>query len=440
MSLAFVGLMLYTFLEYLRPDVLFPNVAGFPLLRIVAILTGILFLFEQFGEKKSFTKAPQNYFLLAFLFWLTFTHIFSGGKMLWYARRSFFEFGKIVFVYFILINIIDSKRRLDIYVNFIMLITLYLAIGAILQSIFSYDIPGFALETSRSYESISSEVSSGFRVGRIRYSGIFADANDFAQILLVGLAFLINCALAPATSKKKLFLFCGSFLTITAILLTASRGGFLGLLAVLFLYARRRYGSIKSGVLVSILITILLVSGLFFTERMTNLSFNEASAHGRIEIWTEGLYMLWSNPIFGVGHRFFEEHIPRTAHNSMILVGAETGLIGLYLWLGLIYLTYKHISLLHKQKNSTSNPALHKDEYILNGLSDALTGFLVTAFFLSRSYIFVMYFLIGLAIAFLRTCGYNSYSFGTKDIIMIVLLEVGCLIVWKAFLVAGWSL
>jgi len=432
MSLAFAGLIIYTFLEYLRPEVLFPNLSGFPLLRIEAITTGTLCLFEQLAKNKPFIRAPQNYFLLAFLLWLPLTHIFSGSKMLWYARHSFIEFGKIVFMYFVLINLLDTKKRFHIFTTVIILCTLYLSVGAILQSIFSYSLPGFSLESLQDYKLTAAQAASGFQPGRVQYSGIFADSNDFAQIMLVGLAILINYIPTTTSRIKKIFLLSESLLTITAIFLTISRGGFIGLSLVLFLYTQRKYRTFKSIVLVTILITILLASGLFLTERLTNLSVNEASSHGRIEAWTEGWYMLWDNPIFGVGHGFFEEHFRGTAHNSMILVGAEMGLIGLYLWLGLIYLTYKQILLFREKENN-------KDKYSVNGISDALAGFLATAFFLSRSYIFVMYFLIGLVISLLRISGSKFTPLIGKDIVMIGLLEIGCLIIWKLSLVSGWS-
>ena len=439
MSLAFVGLIVYTFFEYLRPDVLFPNLIGVPILRIEAIITGVLCFFEQLAKGKPFIKAPQNYFLLAFLCWLPLTHIFSGGHMLWYARYSFMEFGKIVFMYFVLINLLDTKKRFRIFTAVIILLTLYLAVGAVLQSLFSYALPGFSLEPLRDYQLSLPQASSGFfQFGRVEYSGIFADANDFAQIILIGLAILINYIPATTSAIRKFFLLTGCFLSITAILLTASRGGFLGLSLVLFLYIRRNYGTVKGGVFIAIVITLLLAFGPFLTERLTNLSVKEASAHGRVEAWTAGWYMLWSNPIFGVGYRFFEEHFRRTAHNSMILVGAETGLIGLYLWLGLIYLTYKHIFLFNKKIASDS--ILQKDKHSINGISDALAGFLATAFFLSRAYIFPMYFLVGLAIAFLKTSKYEFTPFTGNDIILIALLEIGCLIIWKMSLIVGWSL
>lgn len=430
MSPAFLALLVYIGFEYIRPEVLFPTLIGVPILRIVAIIVTVLFGIEHFLKRRPLVHAPQNLFLLAFLFWLPVTNLFSGGQMLWYAKHSFLEFGKIVIIYFIIVNLIDSEKRLRVFLTVLIMLTTYLAIGAVAQSVYHKDFPGFHVENqlSGSVEAVEDEEEE-----RISYSGIFADSNDFAQISLVGLAILINFVPTIPSVVVRQVLRAVSLLMITIVLLTMSRGGFLGLVALFFLTIRRRYGNVVGLLFLIAGLTVVLFSSSVLSSRLGTLSPNEASAHGRIEAWTEGWDLFWANPIFGIGHTFFQEFASRAAHNSMVLVGTETGFVGLYLWLGFIYLTYQQIFEFRRQNVDL------RLQYYINGISDALTVFLVTAFFLSRSYIFVMYFIIAMAVSLFRVGNFRT-DLRAPDLIKIGLCVIGCIVVWKISLVAGWNM
>ena len=49
--------------------------------------------------------------------------------------------------------------------------------------------------------------------------------------------------------------------------------------------------------------------------------------------------MLKAQPILGVGYGQFVDHHPLTAHNSLVLCFAETGLLGSFFWVGLFVVT-----------------------------------------------------------------------------------------------------
>jgi hypothetical protein len=84
-----------------------------------------------------------------------------------------------------------------------------------------------------------------------------------------------------------------------------------------------------------------------------------------------------------------------TAHNSFVLCFAETGLIGYFLWLSLLGIT-----LLQLQKLKQLPGAIPVELDIRRHasiLQDALIGFMAAAFFLSRTYVPLLYLLIGLS-------------------------------------------
>ena len=67
----------------------------------------------------------------------------------------------------------------------------------------------------------------------------------------------------------------------------------------------------------------------------------EVSTALRYEAWSVGLKLFEHSPILGVGARQFTEHHYLTAHNSFVLVLAEMGFVGLFLFMGTLYMSFK---------------------------------------------------------------------------------------------------
>src|SRR5207249_7949505 len=78
------------------------------------------------------------------------------------------------------------------------------------------------------------------------------------------------------------------------LLLTQSRGGFLGLLAGLAVLFHARYGWKKSLRLGLVCLPILFV---LYAGRMTTISTGEATGQQRIQIWSEGIYLFREAPL-----------------------------------------------------------------------------------------------------------------------------------------------
>lgn len=178
------------------------------------------------------------------------------------------------------------------------------------------------------------------------------------------------------------------------VFLTHSRGGTLGALVVLMVILAGRFGHWRSFVLVAILGASAIAIGIGGGREF---SATDDSAAGRIDAWSEGLQMLKSQPLTGVGYRQFTEHNPLTAHNSFVLCFAETGLVGYSLWLSLLGVT---LFQLHKLKQLPKDDPVQA--YIASraaNLQCALFGYMAAAFFLSRTYVPLLYMLIGLCAA-----------------------------------------
>jgi hypothetical protein len=91
-----------------------------------------------------------------------------------------------------------------------------------------------------------------------------------------------------------------------------------------------------------------------------------------------------------VGFGSFGEHYEHVAHNSFVHCFAELGLVGYFVWLSLIVVTWAEVSSVADDSSGVPDPALVRDA---RAMRLAMVGFLVGAFFLSRSY-GVMFFLV----------------------------------------------
>ncbi len=105
--------------------------------------------------------------------------------------------------------------------------------------------------------------------------------------------------------------------------------------------------------------------------------------------------MLKSHPTFGVGAGNFTDHHPAlTAHNSFVLCFAELGLVGYFIWVALLVLTYKGLG----QAVKDLPPPAEEHRYAAL-LRSSLVGFLTCAWFLSRTYQPALYFILALCVS-----------------------------------------
>ena len=136
-------------------------------------------------------------------------------------------------------------------------------------------------------------------------------------------------------------------------------------------------------------------------SRMADMSADEDSAEGRIEAWYEGVQLLIMRPLFGVGKGLFADHHGLTAHNSFVLAFAELGMIGYFFWLSNIVISWIMLQrLVLSAAPLEASPEDQQKWEELRGAARTLwygyVGGLVSAFFLSRSYVVILYLHIAL--------------------------------------------
>jgi hypothetical protein len=237
--------------------------------------------------------------------------------------------------------------------------------------------------------------------GRIQYVGIFNDPND------LGLLFVAALPMAAYLSStggvlRRLFWLAGAALLLYGVYLTNSRGAMLAVLVVGGGYVWHRRGLATAGMLA----VVGLIGMQLLSSRMQDLDPDEDSAAGRVDAWYEGLHMFLSNPLFGVGAGNFTEFNYLTAHNSFVLVLAETGFFGFITWLAFVGYSFwmlavvVHIKIAPAAAPGAQAVDWEDERKLALTLLLSLAGMFAAAFFLSRSYTVVIYLVIALVVGY----------------------------------------
>ncbi|HJT97411.1 MAG TPA: O-antigen ligase family protein [Rhodanobacteraceae bacterium] len=226
---------------------------------------------------------------------------------------------------------------------------------------------------------------------RVRSWGFLSDPNDFSQAMVATLPMLAALWMRRRRLRNLAYVWIPGALLIYAIYLTHSRGALLGLAAVFGFALLRRAGYFRTGIVLGAIAAGAVVVG--FTGGRS-ISSEDESAGGRIEAWSEGIAMLRSDPVFGIGYGNFTDNFELTAHNSFVLCFAELGLVGYFAWLAMIVLSLRETRLA-----SATGPPDADEARWSRALRISMIGFLVCAWFLSRTYQPVLFLLIALCIA-----------------------------------------
>jgi len=346
-------------------------------------------------KKLDSLKAPQNKLMLGLFLAFLLSHVahtyFEGLMMTWT------EFSKIVVTYFLFVFVIDTERKFKITIYLLILLTLLLAVQGIYQFNTGYGWAGQKMV----YSSYGEDVP-----GRITWISIFGDPNDLGLALVLVVAMLFGFLFGKTKFISKLVSISVLGCILYAIYLTNSRGAMLALMVTGVFYFIKRSKRFMLGAILGIIFVALVFA--FGPSRLSMLSSDEEAAYERIDTWYYGITLVKSNPIFGVGYKMFTDDYGLTAHNSFVLALAEAGILGLFFWVGLFYISFKGLSLVQMYDERLRNYAY--------GLQASLIGFAAAAFFLSRVYIPLPYILFALSASLSNVSAASCPAINTKKV------------------------
>jgi putative inorganic carbon (hco3(-)) transporter len=397
----FIGLLVYLFLNYLRIPEMFPSLDSWHPTRIIVFgLLIIWFLRKALTKDRSFVSGKQ----LQVLFGLIIVMILSWMNTLWLtgSYTAVIGFLKTVIIFFLVINLVDTRQKLFWFIGMLLVLHMILVFGLIQEFI--------------RFGAQASQLRLGGAIGTadaVGHGGFLGDANDFALAINIMIPFAYFLSFMQQRFKFKLVLIPMFFLFIVGVILTYSRGGFVTLTALFFSFAflsKRKLAAV-SILLIILALIVMLIPADYSTRLKTITTFNtDESTQGRFDAWKAGFKMLIAHPVVGTGVGVFADTYPyympkqavsaqwRVAHNGYIHIAGELGLLGLFLYLSLMYLTFRDNIYIQKILRG-SKQEQHLLVSISKGLVCGLIAYMVGSMFLSVCYYDHLYILAAITVA-----------------------------------------
>ncbi|MEA5115728.1 MAG: O-antigen ligase family protein [Geobacteraceae bacterium] len=360
---------IYLFMEYVRPQTLYPSLDVIPFTRIILIVTLVILLFKKYPLPKNIS----NTLIILFTIVIILSSMFAISPGVSFSK--IYDYFAWVVIYFLIITIINTSERLFVFV--------------FLFLVYSFKMSQF---------SFRNWVASGFSFsdwGTGGGAGWFHNSGEFGIQMCVFLA--VSCYFYYSLKDRWPWWKKGVFLlfpltALSGTISCSSRGALVGAGAVLFWMLLNSSHKIK-GFVVLALVGVLV---WHFTPSEQKERFRQAgkdkTSIQRTERWEKGLRMAERSPLLGVGYanwevadkRFFsgEGGLP---HNIFIECISELGYSGFIVFILLIFSTFFNNYRTRKVLCRYDMKSSHL-YYLAHGLDAALVGYLVSGYFVTVLY------------------------------------------------------
>lgn len=388
--LSYAGIFLFTFVLYFRPYELVPALSGFnSIAQIVAIATLAVYLPSQLYVEGRITILTTEVACLLFLvFWAAITIPFATDPLI--AWETFSEtLLKVAIIFVIAVNVVRTPKRLK------SLIWLSIGIGILL-----------------SYQALELYIAGEFKTEGYRISvdsnGMFVNANDLAMHLVIFAPIAIALGVAAKRFFSRIIYFVFAILMIVGVVVTQSRGGFLGLIAVFLILVwkigkEKRLKAVSIAVLIAILF-VMLAPGNYGIRLLSifDSSFDpNGSASSRSQLLWRSIWVTLRNPLgVGLGNSpIFGIHNQQT-HNSYTQISSELGLPVLIAYVTMMISPIRKLAAIENDLFRNTEQAWIY--YLSIGIQASIVGYMITSFFGSVAYGWYLYYPIAYAIALRR--------------------------------------
>ena len=348
--------------EYVGLVNFFPVLGAAKLNVIIPITTFLVSLFinSRISNKEVF-KHLNSKLLLILIFLVLFSWTFNSSPR---ASGIFQGVLGYFFLYYAIIRIADTKEKLK---------SVFFVLGACHIAVIMIN-PDIILKPEiRNY---------------LTASPFLGDGNDFALSLVIVFPLILYLYLDTKVKLFRMLFLVVTVVVVLTIIGTQSRGGSLGLGAILLVMWMRSQQKILGILALCVLVftTVLFASPQYFTRMGTLSSYQtEGSAKGRLDAWKMGHKMALSKPLTGVGPGNFYDYNGLAAHSIYFLALGELGYPG-----GMVMLMYVFGNLRLLKRNIKKCKEADNDsqsyEKLFVHLYCGMLGLAVTGAFLSCLY------------------------------------------------------
>jgi putative inorganic carbon (hco3(-)) transporter len=386
----FIGLLLFSWLAYMRPQDLCWGFARSMRLSFFVAFAMVAGWWANEQGKRRFTRWDTRTSLMVLLGLLVTLSYLQARNQDAYTNTYFFEYIKIIVIALFTVSQCDTRERLRW-----MYWTIALSLGF-------FGIKNGLLGLARG----GGQILRG-------PGGMLEDNNDFALAMVMNVPMLWYLGIGEAKHRwVQQGMKIGVALTVVTVILTHSRGAFLALCATSLWIAWRSGKLVRASV-------ILLVLGLLFPllapqevlDRLASIGDSkESSRNARLRAWATAQNMIVDNPIWGVGMRNFRPRYAEysdvvladpnqayVAHNSYLQIWAESGTLAFIVYLVLLFSVF--FACRRVFRLGRSRPDLLWAANYARMMEATMIGFLCGAFFLNRGHFDLIYHWLALVSA-----------------------------------------
>jgi O-antigen ligase len=401
------GLLIFTVLLFFRPQDQLPGLKNSHISDIAAIIGLVAMFSANVRRRLPFTRlTPELLGVLGFglVIILTIpTSIWPGGALGEFQNNYL----PIALIYLLAVNTLTTPKRIERLVWIIVLAFGFIAARVMID----YFIRG---------------IGSGEGRAQAPVGGFFQNPNDLALNLVVFLPFVFMYIKRPGPAMKRLLCLGIAFMMMVVIVLTRSRGGTLGFVAMFATFL------IVARLLTPTMIIAGMLSGVFilpalpdsFWARMSSITDASKDDTGSREerrlLLIQGWKVFLERPLTGVGAGQFKNYWhPGLAkkwhetHNMLLQVASETGVFGLILFSFLIWRGFsaaawirRHLRWIH-QRRPKRKPFVEPEDGLTSeersylhahgtAMMASMVGWFVCAMFASVALNWTFYYLLAL--------------------------------------------
>jgi putative inorganic carbon (HCO3(-)) transporter len=352
-------------------------------------------------KERLFTNTPLNIPLLL-LFLITGLSFLNSINYFDTLKGGVFRLIGYILIFFVMVEEVKDPRH-------IRMIVFAISTGLILASFDSIWQVLTGRDFIRGYAPV-------INIGLVRATAAFKDSNILGIYLSAFAPLIFGLNLYYFKNKQKLAFIFVSLIALIGIILTYSRPTLLAIYAVLFFLGVAR----KDKILISLLIIFTLISPFILPKSVKNWAreveynpFRFICNDDRIAVYRNSLNMIKDHPFIGLGANTYMKNYKKYrepveyrnivtkdymyAHNNFLHMAAEIGLIGLGLFIWLLYKLFMECKDIYRKL---------EDDYtkiVSLSLSACLLAFLVNGLTESSLYYsrvaIIFWYIMGLALA-----------------------------------------
>lgn len=389
----FWGLAVFSLFTHITPQQLSMEIIvplRIPFFLSIWVLLGYL-LSRNYPSK--FSKYPLEFwFMLLMLMGMFLGTMNAVDQDMVYEKTEVFI--KYIVFFFLLVNIIDSEFKVKWFINAQILSAAWLV----------YRCWDLRHRFSSRFENTD--------------GGVISDSNHFAAAVVLLFPLVVR-QMFSGHWLKRVGAAVGAFGMVMTVVITGSRGGFLGLAvqSMAFLYFYKEYRKRIFLALAGLSIIILPFVSDYYIERIVGIFAHEEiedteardSVNSRLASWSLSIETWQQMPFIGCGMQNFRYYmgyykeglnwgeLGHVAHSTWLQVLAEGGLAVFLPFMFILILFYRRTFMATRFYAGLKRMEDVQDIY---AIQIGMTGFLVCATFLNRLFYEPIYWFAGLAAAY----------------------------------------